>query len=655
MSDRRTSTTRRRSGVTRFVGFFAVSAALSVAPAFAVGPASNAEAAEVSRSARPIAHLTKTALDVNADGSTVRLVNDTAFPLEFSSPSVVPETGGVARFQATAKVFDATITPPAPTPGATAIPVGGYIELIVTVTGTAAAKAELRIAARTVPRPDRRRRGRVFTVALQAFGSKPEPAAKAVTTDVKTLTIERTTHLGLSPTFPPFKTWTTTKGETLPVTFAGDCTNVKEFTANLTSDQADSALVTAKCKDKDNLRFLVLNITGASETGATYNGALRIGADKDSDVTLKLEQQVAAEIALIVLLAGIAFGLIFQRHTKVTAVLRRLRAEIDGLRTKWVINEDPSGPTIDEAVKSLRERMKTALTGMRTQHVLALSDTDPDVVAMTADIGVVKDLEIVWDAFASAARRLRELASAAAPNLPGVTQLNDPRPVVLRSDTLLEERDLAIGDLPALDKEVRAHLEIFDRWNEIADIIVNLFPDLPPDKKRSMEVEFKKLWVTSDPDRMQAIDEAVNTAAGEAVVDAARRRREFQPFDGILGVNYYRGDSGAHGMQAGEYEGWSASVAQAAERIGTTLWSAARRWGYAALSWLLVSVALFVVAWTGFETTWLSSTNLGWSGLGAAFVWGLVTPTALDLLGSAIERLRTGARVYYAQLKPAGD
>lgn len=158
---------------------------------------------------------------------------------------------------------------------------------------------------------------------------------------------------------------------------------------------------------------------------------------------------------------------------------------------------------------------------------------------------------------------------------------------------------------------------------------------------------------------MKTIAQNVNTASGAAGlpdIDVVRDQGQFQRYERRLTADFIRGDANTPMIiEAEEYAAWLESVVHAAQSVGSSVRSAVKRWGYAVVAWLLVAVALFAVAWTGFDKTWLSGTNLGWSGLGAAFVWGLVTPAALDLLSSAIDRLRAGARVYYAQVKPQGD
>lgn len=616
---------------------------------------------------RPIAQVTTSTLTVDEDGESVRLINNTALPLRVSAPSIIQPSGTTNLFTAATNVFDATVTPPKSVGSASEIPVGGYLEVIVEFDGAGKADAELRIAVSTgTNRPDRGRRGRVFSVVLRANAPAPAQAAPIPTTDIKTLTVQRTTTVDFKLAPWPFGLSSEVEGDQLPVAFTGECSALKKLPkANLSSDKADSARITTSCDGDGDDKLLQLTVVGVSRSGATYDGSLRLGADKDTDVAVKVLQRVDPRLAFFAVLLGVGLGLTFQRRTKITATVRRLRAEIDGLRADWAIETVPT-LTLTDAVSSLKAELSAAVDRLSRQHLISLSDTDPDVAALNADIGAVRKLEGSWDAFSAAAKQLKFLISLPAPKVDGITGpgglpqvYSDAAAVLTRTDAH-RQGPLTIEELPELDKRVRAHIQMVVQWMDTAKRIQRLYAEVTDaEPRRTLGEKYGLLWEADTSEKLTEIDDAVVDLSGGLIDVRDNLTAALGGWDHLYAgarLNLFSGgDSGRRELSAAEMDAWLEKVAQASHQFRTHAIEKWRAWTFTFVSWGLVLVAVLAVAWTGYEKTWLSATTLGWMGLLTAFFWGLVTPSVLDLAASAIDRLRSGARVYYARTQVAGD
>jgi hypothetical protein len=204
--------------------------------------------------ARGIAHLTTESLSVSSkEPVSVSLLNDTALPLAFSPPGVVPlDAKAPAINLDEVEVYDASQTPPVVIPDATEIPVGGYLRITVTSDATAAqtGQSELRIAVVTTPsRRDRGHRGRVYSVTLTK-ATKDTTKTATVATEVDDLTMQRTFGLVWDGGKWPFAFENTWDGNELPVAITGAC---EDLTATqlpdtyLGSDNADTVQIVGTC------------------------------------------------------------------------------------------------------------------------------------------------------------------------------------------------------------------------------------------------------------------------------------------------------------------------------------------------------------------------------------------------------------------------
>ena len=702
-----------------------------------------------------IAHMSPDTATVGTKAVKVRLLNDTALPLKFSPPVVVPLEPSTPTFTVHPHVFDATHSPPLLVDDGTVIPIGGYLAMSITTNATKeqTGEASLRVAVTTTPtRLARGHRGRVYSVSLHAGTTSTTTTTDTITPNVTDLTIRRTLTLGLGGKWL-FDIEENVDNDELPVTVSGDCKALAKAlppAPMLAPKAADTAQITATCDDKDG-KSLKLTASDVHRSGATYDGVLHLTADGKSDVKLTLQQRVGAGFAVMAVIAGIVAGVFLQRRTKVSSTQHRLSVEVGRIRRKWDIQG--LDLSLTEEIAERISRLEDGVRGLGVQHLVSLADTDPDVTEMTDEIETLHHLQITWAAFARDALELKKLTLVPPPQFAGYRpDSQPPRGVVTRADRLLED-PITVDTLDARATDVRAQTAALRDWIGTAKTITVLAtrfpapeplvppgpaPEAPPAAPavppaapaaqavaehdaaqaaveeegepapkgtlEELEDQYVALWFAEDSNAIGKVKEALPKIARAAelnrpeldeelvavpldqwdlmienAIDVAaagagqRGRRRPGPGDILLGHSHgvgYQLDEGPdnlgliwHGIVSlffatGRGLRWLIwrPVARFFRFIGHRVaagWRYLRLRTYTVLGLVAAALALFAVSWTGLQATWMNQTDFGWSGLIPAFLWGIVTASVLDLLVSALDRLRPGSRSFYGIKKPA--
>jgi hypothetical protein len=419
---------------------------------------------------------------------------------------------------------------------------------------------------------------------------------------------------------------------------------------------------------------------------------IHLTPDGKSDVKVTYRQRVGAFFALLAILAGIGAALLFQRRIKVTSVLRRLAAELGRVKDTWTVAGLPALTLTDE-VREVREGLRHGIDDVGGQHLVSLSETDPDVKKISDEIAFLRGLEFTWRKFATRAIELEKRTKEPVPRPAGWPDDIPERETLVRARLLLDE-PIEIADVAARTTDITAHIDLMKRWTRMAAFIVGLYdhavnfhhrpvaavpapPGAPaapaaPDAgegegdKDPLDALFElyeRLWRAGDAAVLDAIEKDLDASFGDIVKRPVRRVRE-AIIAASLNNPGWNGPTTARVLPAPEISvedrlkalgdaGWGGSKRAVRAVWGFlrtcfwAVWHFIRRHAYGFGGVTAVALALTAVAWTGLKASWIDHSDFGWTGLVPAFLWGLVTATALDLLISAIERLRPGTRNYF--------
>lgn len=647
----------------------------------AVWPASAAQSVDIP----VLAHASPESLTLTqATPQNVQVVNDTATSLTVTGIAVIPPADAVGG----GGVF--TVSKPAVVNGAngegttrpgTVIPPGGWLQLQVRASDpTKDAEATLSVAVRA-PGASGTEIGQTVKVALRSGAASASVSPAVTEWDISVI------HNSLRFWFLPADTIV---GADMPVKSATGCTG-KEVANGIVSSDGDAVRVTAICpsagavlgatvpgtptvQQSDSLRVeadeaggsqtVHLALAGIERNGVTYTGTLRLGADEKSDVKITLHRSEGLALPLVVLLLSILAGLWIQRVRGVTSVVEEQRWRLTMIESNWA---ETSYLKISQKVRAKKAYLEKALDQLKKARTITLKESDKDLVKIVADIDALEQLRKSWNALLSVGRQLESAAAVQwqppnglpdnAGNSPKITHearellKNPTEPDVDAVDDTAKKftglLTLLTGSMPPISEDIiRLHGWVMSRAAK-------------SDERQSLLNELDgagcALWLASSKEEVDAVAKTVRNIRTRVLRLPAETTPSLYALAGVGPLPAFpTGEGGtatfvsaplAPPLPASRPLTDSAhaqlfAAAEAPRAFRTTELKSPSWIGRIAV-WAATLMVFGAIAGLGLKATWFGEDfgqAVDWVGL---VVWGLLTPTSVEVLISLVDKMRS--------------